>query len=264
MAQTVVGIFENSNATRNAVERLKAYGFSEADIDISDVNLDRKGTDDGQNQEEGFGDRIGNFFRNLFDNENDADKYSAAARNRVVVSVYADSFTEAERAADIMDEHGAINVNETTSYDINSATTDYTLDEDEANERSVPVIEEELQLGKREVETGGMRVRSRIIGRPVEENLRLRQERVRVDRTPANRPATESDLNTFREGEIEVRERSEEPVVNKQARVVEEVNVRKEVDERDEVVRETVRKSDVEVEPINQAGTPGRKGKETK
>lgn len=261
MAQTVVGIFENSNAARNAVERLKAYGFSEADIDISDVNPNARSTGDGQNQEEGFGDRIGNFFRNLFDDESDADKYSTAARNRVVLSVYADSFTEAERAADIMDEHGAVNVNETGTYDINSAATDYTLDEDENNDRSVPVIEEELQVGKREVETGGMRVRSRIIERPVEENLRLRQERVRVDRTPANRPATESDLNTFREGEIEVRERAEEPVVNKQARVVEEVNVRKEVDERDEVVRDTVRKSDVEVEPVNKTASSGRKGK---
>jgi stress response protein YsnF len=258
MAQTVVGIFENSNASQNAVERLKAYGFSEADIEISDVDPDRKGSTSGdQNQDEGFGDRIGSFFRNLFDNENDADRYSSAARNRVVISVYADSFTEAERAADIMDEHGAINVNE-TAYDINSATTDYSLGEDESNERSVPVIEEELQVGKREVETGGMRVRSRIIERPVEENLRLRQERVRVDRTPANRPATESDLSTFKEGEIEVRERSEEPVVNKEARVVEEVNVRKEVDERDEKVRDTVRKSDVEVEPMNQTRTKGK------
>jgi uncharacterized protein (TIGR02271 family) len=112
------------------------------------------------------------------------------------------------------------------------------------------VIEEELNVGKRQVETGGMRVRSRIIDRPVEENLRLREERVTIERTPVNRPATESDLSTFRDGEIEVRERAEVPVVNKQARVVEEINVRKDVHERDEVVRDTVRKTEVEVDQL--------------
>jgi uncharacterized protein (TIGR02271 family) len=115
------------------------------------------------------------------------------------------------------------------------------------------VIEEELQVGKREVQTGGMRLRSRIIERPVEESLRLREEHVRLERNPVNRPASESDLSTFREGEIEVRERAEVPVVNKQARVVEEINVRKDVEERDETVRETVRKTDVEVENLDQA-----------
>ena len=97
-----------------------------------------------------------------------------------------------------------------------------------------------------------MRLRSRIIERPVEESLRLREEHVRIDRHAVNRPATESDLATFREGEIEVRERAEVPDVNKQARVVEEINVRKEVEEREEVVRDTVRKTDVEVEKLDE------------
>jgi stress response protein YsnF len=94
------------------------------------------------------------------------------------------------------------------------------------------VIEEELQLGKREVESGGVRIRSRIIERPVEESLRLREEHVRVERTSANRPANPSELDNFREGEIELRERAEVPVVNKGARVVEEVNLKREVSER--------------------------------
>jgi hypothetical protein len=49
---------------------------------------------------------------------------------------------------------------------------------------------EQLQVGKREVEHGGVRVRSRVIEKPVEEHLRLREERVVVNRRPVNREVT--------------------------------------------------------------------------
>ena len=286
MAQTVVGIFDDSNQAQRAVERLTAYGFTEADIDItSQASVVENENDNdmatgssassSENRDSGFGDRVSRFFSNLFDDESDAQRYSTVARNGTIVSVYAESRDEAERAADILDEFGAVNVDEkATEYGIESRSTqtgsinqsDSSMnrnefsdtdesnrfrDKDESN-RSIPVIEEELQVGKREVQTGGMRLRSRIIERPVEENLRLREEHVRIERNPVNRPASESDLSTFREGEIEVRERAEVPVVNKQARVVEEINVRKDVEEREETVRETVRKTEVDVENLDQ------------
>jgi uncharacterized protein (TIGR02271 family) len=118
----------------------------------------------------------------------------------------------------------------------------------EGGEVAIPVMEEELQVGKRQVERGGARVRSRVIERPVEEVVRLREERVRVERRPVNRPVTEADLRAFREGTIEVTERAEEPVVSKQARVIEEVVVGKDVGERTETVRDTVRRTEVDVE----------------
>ena len=56
-----------------------------------------------------------------------------------------------------------------------------------------------------------------------------------------------------------MREREEIPVVNKEARVVEEINVRKDVSEREEVVRDTVRKTDVEVDDIQGNDSVGNK-----
>jgi len=112
------------------------------------------------------------------------------------------------------------------------------------------VVEENLQVGKRAVETGGVRVKSNINEVPVEEEVTLRQEHVEVERRPVDRPATAADLNTFKEGTIEVRETQEQPVVSKEARVVEEVRVRKNVEEHTEKVHDTVRRTDVEVEPI--------------
>lgn len=116
---------------------------------------------------------------------------------------------------------------------------------------SIPIIEEELQIGKRVVETGGARLRSRIIERPVEENINLREEHVHVERIPVNRPATNADLNAFQEGEIEITEHAEVPVVAKEARVVEEISLEKEVEERNETIRDTIRRTDVEIENLD-------------
>jgi hypothetical protein len=84
---------------------------------------------------------------------------------------------------------------------------------------------------------------------PVEEQVRLREEHVHVDRRPANRPATDQDFRAH-DDVIEVTETAEEPVVGKTARVVEEVVVGKEVRERTETVRDSVRRSDVNVERL--------------
>ncbi len=56
----------------------------------------------------------------------------------------------------------------------------------------------------------------------------------------------------FQEGEINVTEHAEVPVVNKEARVVEEVKINKEVGERQETVRENVRKTEVDVETFDE------------
>ncbi|WP_255478769.1 DUF2382 domain-containing protein [Rufibacter sp. XAAS-G3-1] len=122
----------------------------------------------------------------------------------------------------------------------------------------IPIIEENLEVGKREVETGGVHVSSRMVERPVEEHVRLREERVVVERTPVDRPATANDLNTFQEGEIELTQHAEVPVVSKEARVVEEVTLEKEVEEREEVIRETLRSTEVEVDNLTTGTTsPG-------
>ena len=114
----------------------------------------------------------------------------------------------------------------------------------------MPVVQEELQVGKREVETGGVRVVKRVTETPVKEMVRLREERATVERRPVDRAATEADLSSFKEGTVEVRETSEEPVIAKTARVVEEVVIGKDVKERTETIPDTVRRTDVEVEKL--------------
>ena len=240
---------------------------------------------DKRDNDESFGDKVSRFFRNLFGSDDDeqARRYSHVAnKTGCLVTVYAQSSDEAERAADILDEYGAINVDESareygysadssmgvgTTYadtpgDYSSNMTDRdddyatrTSDRDTDESQKLNVIREDVQVGKREIQTGGVRLRSRIVERPVEEDLRLREERVRVERTPVDRPATTADFQNFKEGEIEMTERAEVADVSKEARVVEEVRLSKEVNERKETIRETARDTQVDVENIDRDDT---------
>jgi uncharacterized protein (TIGR02271 family) len=122
-------------------------------------------------------------------------------------------------------------------------------------QQRIPVVEEELRVGKREVQRGGVRVFQRLSENPVHEAVNLRQERVKVERHPVDQPASEADLAAFKEGSVEVRETAEEPVISKTARVVEEVVVGKEVTQQAQDIDDTVRRTDVEVEQLGAAGT---------
>jgi stress response protein YsnF len=93
-----------------------------------------------------------------------------------------------------------------------------------------------------------VRVRSYIVERPVEAQVRLHEERVEVARHPVDRPVNLGDASLFKERVIEAQATSEEAVIGKEARVVEEVALRKEATDRTETVHDTVRKTEVEVE----------------
>lgn len=110
---------------------------------------------------------------------------------------------------------------------------------------TIDIVEERMVIAKREAELGRVRVRSYVRETPVEESVNLREEHVSIERRPVDRAATDAD---FRDQSIEAREYAEEAVVNKEARVVEEVALRKDVQNREEVVRDTLRKTEVEIE----------------
>lgn len=123
----------------------------------------------------------------------------------------------------------------------------------------IPVVEEQLRVGKREVQRGGVRVLRRVSEKPVHETVNLREEHVKVERHPVDQPADQADLTAaFKEGEIEVRETAQEAVVSKTARVVEEVVVGKEVTQRTEDISDTVRRTDIEVEQLSPSNTGSR------
>jgi uncharacterized protein (TIGR02271 family) len=112
----------------------------------------------------------------------------------------------------------------------------------------IPIVEEQLVVGKREVSRGGARVRSYVTETPVHEQVRLRNEHIEVERRTVDQPLSAADADAFRERTIEVTATGEEAVIAKNARVVEEVVVSKTADERVEDVSDTVRRTEVDID----------------
>jgi uncharacterized protein (TIGR02271 family) len=114
-----------------------------------------------------------------------------------------------------------------------------------ADEAEMVRTEEELKVGKRDVEAGRARLRKWVETEPVETDVELRRERVRVEREPIDQPVGEAEIG---EQEVEVPVHAEEAVVQKQAVAKERVGLEKDVETERETVDAEVRKERVEVE----------------
>lgn len=114
-------------------------------------------------------------------------------------------------------------------------------------EEAIPIVEEKLLVGKRLVERGGVRVRSRVVEEPVRETVRLRDEEIDIERRPVDK-RVDNAAGLFKERDIRMTETDEEAMVTKEARVKEEVVVRKDTEERVEDVSDTVRRTEVDVD----------------
>jgi len=210
----------------------------------------------------------------------------AMRRGSCVVTVYAANEQERERAVDVMNRFDAVDISERESQWRSQGWTGYDqsapmlsdseiekdralygqsrtqsmdttpdmgtqrMDTQQTGETRIPIVQEELRVGKRAVQRGGVRIYQRMTEKPVQETVQLREEHVNVERRPVDQPATEADMNALKEGAIELRETAEEPVVSKSARVVEEVVVGKEATERTENINDTVRRTEVDVEQM--------------
>lgn len=258
MNSTVIAVFDEYGQAHSAMNALFTQGFAPRDIKLSPAENSeeaRQAALHGTQQTEAESSRgwsIGNFFRSLFGNDqhaNDADLYSEAVkRGSYLISVTVPNPEQSDRAATILQGFNPVDLEQratewrSTGWGGTPATQTQT---------SLPVIEEELKVGKRSVLKGGVRIYQHITERPVEESVRLTEEHLNVTRTPVNEPATEADMAAFKEGTLEVRETAEEAVVEKTARVVEEVNISKDVTERTETVSDTLRRTDVDVEKMS-------------
>lgn len=114
-----------------------------------------------------------------------------------------------------------------------------------SQEEVIPLGEEVLEVTKRTENRGTARVRRYVVETEVEEQVTLQSERVVVER---RRPVSDKVTGEIlTEMTVEVVETAEVPVVNKRARLREEIVVRTERTQQVETVRETVRRDEVEI-----------------
>lgn len=250
MSHTVVGIFDSASEAQTAVNQLQQNGFNEENIDYTPGKTGSY-SESANTHEDDNENGITRFFKNLFGDDDESTRYSRVAENGYVVSVYTTSEEEADNARNIMDQYGAVDVDEKDREYMSKNMTGTDSDSITNEGRKIPIIEEKMQVGKKVVETGGVRLRSRIIEKPVEETIRLRKEHVTVERNKVNRPVNDTDFFDFKEGTTEFKEHAEVPVVSKKAEVVEEVSLDKTVDHQDETIRDKVRRTEVDVEDLD-------------
>lgn len=117
---------------------------------------------------------------------------------------------------------------------------------DAGDQQRVKLSEEELQVGKREVAAGQVRLRKVVKTERQEVPVDLRREEIQIERTPATGADVPSDA--FQEKEVSVTATREEPVVAKEAHVTGEVQVGKTTETETRPVGGEVHKEDVEVE----------------
>jgi stress response protein YsnF len=256
-AQTSVSaLFDSQADAERAVDRLVGAGIGTARIRVTggDSTGTSTGAAAGAGQERGFWDSLGDFFLP------DEDRYSYAeglSRGGYLVTVNDLNTVEYDTVLDILDDEGTVNLDEREAswrsegwggYESSPYATERSADTGRAptSDEAIPVVEERLRVGKRDTSHGRVRVRAYTVETPVSETIELRDERVELVRTPVDR-AAEVDAD-YRERTLEAEEHREEAVVSKEARVVEEIGLRKTSDTHQEAVSDTVRHTEVEVD----------------
>lgn len=273
---TVVALFEDERSAQAAAEELTRSGFSPQVHSsgsqaghVGSGGAGLSGRAPGEHEGGGFMSWLSSIFGGDDEAQTDSSHYSQAVqRGGYVVAVDTDE-NDRDRAIDILERHGVVDIDEHAAkhgYAASQPTRALAQESNAVGQQSnavgqesnaIPVIEEQLRVGKRSVQRGGVRVYSRVIEQPVEQDIQLREEKATVERRPVDRPLTDADRSALRDQTIEVTEMAEEAVIDKQARVVEEVRVGKQATERTQKVRDTVRRTEVTTEDIgaNQGGS---------
>jgi uncharacterized protein (TIGR02271 family) len=121
----------------------------------------------------------------------------------------------------------------------------------------VPVAEERLSVGKREVDLGEVGIRKTVTEEEQTASVTLHRDEVNVREVDTKDRPLRAGEDAFEEGTIRVQLRGEEAVVAKEAVVTGEVVVNKETVAREEQVSGTVRKQHVDVDKAYQEARSG-------
>lgn len=251
MSKTVVGLFPYPEDAEGAMRDLERMGIGRGSVQM--MASDARG-------------QVVQALTSLGVPQDDADVYAEGVRRGSPLVVGTVEDDQADQAVTILDRHNTVDITklgtryrESGHMSFDAAKPAY-VDPDLTTERdlnkqiTIPIIEEQLQVGKREVQRGGARVVTHVTERPVSEQVTLHEEHVTVNRHSVNRAVTDAD-GAFQEQDFQVTETDEEAVVSKTARVVEEVVIAKTATDRTETVSDTVRRTDVEVEDLNKSKT---------
>ena len=269
--ETIVAVFDTAAHAEAAVKALKAGGFADADISIFDearLKAGKAALAAGV-KEAGLWHRL--FGGDVYQHE--AAIYGQTVeRGGVVVSVRVlDS--EVAHATAILDIHRPVDVHDraVTSGVAPAARVEAVEKKLDAvplaavqkvavspklaaaHDEVLRLAEEQLQVGKKMVQTGRTRIRRFVTEREASADVTLHEEHAEVLRRAVTDPKFVGVID-WADKEIEVIETAEQALVNKTARVVEEVSLKKIGSDHVETVKDKIRRQQVEVERVDAAG----------
>ncbi len=262
--RTVSAFYETRDTADAHQRELVSLGVPASDIQI--VEGADESVPDRQYEEKGFFESIGDFFMG----DEDKQVYNEGLKRGGYLLTARVPESHYEQALDVLDTDDAVDLDAraetwredgwdgapaagTAGYAATGAegydatgTRPAPRDGDLAD-GTIEVMEENIRIGKRDVSHGRVRVRSYVVEDQVSEDVTLRSDHVEIERRPVDR-AVEPGTATFQDQTIEAEDTSEEVVVSKDARVVEEIDLKRRSDTDTETVTETVRHTEVEIE----------------
>lgn len=133
MSYTIVGMFPTATNADQASSKLDSAGFSKENYSVSRYTTDGE-YDPNTNHSFQEDEKTSGFWDWLFgENEEERGKYSYAGTRSNIVTVYTDDLDSAQKAREILNNQGAINVNDFTKdkFPANEATHNSGLPEDQ-------------------------------------------------------------------------------------------------------------------------------------
>lgn len=240
MTRIISAVYDSRADAEAAATDLRNAGIAAANVDIHQqdgATPVRAGATPVRG--EGFVDSLKGFF-----GFEDSYGYAEAIRrgHHVLTARVEDS--QVETATRILEGSNAVDFDARQTEWRSAGWTGYPTG---SKDKTIPVVDETLSIGKREIGRGSVRVRSYIVEEPVSQPVRLREEHVSVERRPVNQPV-ENAGDLLRERTIEMSETAEEAVIAKDAVVREEVSLKKTVTEKNADITDKVRRTKIAVE----------------
>jgi uncharacterized protein (TIGR02271 family) len=269
--ETLVAVYDTPAHADAAVKALKAAGFAESDISVFDAARLKGGkvTMSSGVKETGLWHRL--FGTDVYVHE--ADIYGQTIEEGgVVISVRVPS-DEVAHATAVLNIYRPVDVHDRA---VTAGVAPAALvDTIEKKIDAVPLLaeqkiavspklaaaqpdvlrlaEEHLEVGKEQVETGRTRVRRFVTERDVAQDVTLHEEHAEVLRKAISDPKYVAEID-WADGTIEIIETAEHALVNKTARIVEEVGLKKIGADHVETIRDKLRRQQVEIERVGADG----------
>lgn len=269
--QTLVAVYDTRAHADAAIKALNAAGFHQSDISVFDEARLKAGR-----PEIARGVKEAGLWQRLFGNDvykHEAEIYGQAVQEGGVVISLRVPHNEVAHASSVLDMHRPVDVQDRAvtagvadpasvaavekKIDATPLPPNQTVAVSAKLAAAQPDVlrlaEEQLNVGKERVETGRTRVRRFVTERDVASDVTLHDEHGEVIRKAITDPKSVGDID-WADNEIEVVETAEHALVNKTARVVEEVGLKKIGADHVETIHDKLRRQQAEVQRVGPDG----------